>query len=432
MPIAEACHAAAQLGPGDGMLRVVSLGGDAGARASTFELPAAALLDAAGAPLPYEAARAALAGDARSSWAAYPLGALHVIAKEGGAAWARTGVRLLLASAVPEGKGVSSSAAVEVATMSAAAPLAGVALDGRTLALWCQRAENLCVGAPCGVMDQMASALGRPGELLALLCRPAEVQGTLALGAHAAVWGVDSGIRHSVGGSDYGAVRAGTFMGRTVVGALAAAARGSADAAAAARVPPGSAAAQPDGPAHLTQVPPHEWERAYAAHVPEHMTGAAFAAAYGTHGDAVTRLADAQTYALRTPAAHAVYEHFRVSAFATALAAPPGDAQLVLLGALMHQSHESYSRCGLGSAGTDALVALVEELGAARGLFGAKITGGGCGGTVCILGRADAGDAVAEVVARYAAASGTRPHVFTGSSPGAVAFGKLTLRPKMK
>ena len=421
MPIAEACHAAAQLGPGDGLLKVVSLGGAAGARSSVFSIPAAALLDASGAPVAYEAARAALSGDAATQWAAYPLGAAHVLAKEGGASWARTGLRLLLSSAVPEGKGVSSSAAVEVATMSAAAPLAGLALDGRTLALWCQLAENRVVGAPCGVMDQMASALGKRGELLSLLCRPAEVQGTVALGAHAGVWGIDSAVRHSVGGSDYGAVRAGTFMGRTLVGKLA---------AAGARVPPSSAAAQPGGLEYLTAVPPHEFERAFAAQLPERMTGAAFAAAHGSHGDAVTTLAAAVDYAVRTPAAHAVYEHFRVSAFQLALAAPPGDAQLALLGQLMHQSHESYSRCGLGSPGTDALVALVEELGAEHGLFGAKITGGGCGGTVCVLGRADAEPAVREVARRYAAATGTAPYVFKGTSPGAAAFGVLRLAPK--
>jgi L-arabinokinase len=57
------------------------------------------------------------------------------------------------------------------------------------------------------------------------------------------------------------------------------------------------------------------------------------------------------------------------------------------------QSHYSYSRCGLGSHGTDRLVALVKQtkkLAQRDGatVFGAKITGGGCGGTVCVLGRA--------------------------------------------
>lgn len=59
----------------------------------------------------------------------------------------------------------------------------------------------------------MACTLCHQHSLLALLCQPAEVQGTVALPDHVAVWGVDSGIRHSVGGSDYGSVRVGAFMG---------------------------------------------------------------------------------------------------------------------------------------------------------------------------------------------------------------------------
>lgn len=211
MPLAEACFAAAQAGPGDGLVRVVSLGAD-GHRSAAFSLPAGQLMDAAGAPAPYEAARTALAG----SWAAYPLGAVHALCVESGKAhFAATGLRLLLSSAVPEGKGVSSSAAVEVASLFAAAAVAGTHVGGRTAALWCQLGENRVVGAACGVMDQMASSLGQPGALLALLCRPAEVQGVLQLGSHVAVWGLDSGVRHSVGGSDYGSVRAAAFMAKT-------------------------------------------------------------------------------------------------------------------------------------------------------------------------------------------------------------------------
>ena len=93
------------------------------------------------------------------------------------------------------------------------------------------------------------------------------------------------------------------------------------------------------------------------------------------------------------------------------------------MGELMYGSHASYSACGLGSDGTDLLVELVREAGPAAGLFGAKITGGGSGGTVAILGRADAGPAVAEIARRYHEQTGREPYVFAGSSPGACQFG---------
>ena len=92
----------------------------------------------------------------------------------------------------------------------------------------------------------MASACGKEGTLLSLLCRPAEVKGHLALPPQTAVWGVGSGVRHSVGGSDYGRVRAGAFMARTMVLAFYGC-----------DVP----SSHPDGVlTHLTEIPPHVFE----------------------------------------------------------------------------------------------------------------------------------------------------------------------------
>ena len=103
----------------------------------------------------------------------------------------------------------------------------------------------------------------------------------------------------------------------------------------------------------------------------------------------------------------------------------------------MFQSHASYSACGLGSDGTGRLVALVREhvaraaaSGARPALYGAKITGGGSGGAVCVLGLggAEGERAVAEVAAAYARETGHTPAVFAGSSPGAARLGALRLR----
>lgn len=78
------------------------------------------------------------------------------------------------------------------------------------------------------------------------------------------------------------------------------------------------------------------------------------------------------------------------------------------------QSHTSYGRCGLGSDGTDRLVGLVQALAAesaaeqpAAGLYGAKITGGGSGGTVCVLGAA--GEQSKAQIKQVGAAVGSGP-----------------------
>jgi len=99
----------------------------------------------------------------------------------------------------------------------------------------------------------------------------------------------------------------------------------------------------------------------------------------------------------------------------------------VRLGALMYESHDSYSACGLGSDGTDRLVALARDAGPERGIYGAKITGGGSGGTVAVLAAAGAGDVVREIARRYATETGRETRIFEGSSPGAATTGAVRL-----
>ena len=95
----------------------------------------------------------------------------------------------------------------------------------------------------------------------------------------------------------------------------------------------------------------------------------------------------------------------------------------------MYESHASYSACGLGSDGTDRLVTLAREAGPARGIYGAKITGGGSGGTVALLADATAGDVVRDIAHRYAEETGRHAYVFEGSSPGAGQIGTIRLDP---
>ena len=107
--------------------------------------------------------RAWFAGDPARHWAAYVAGVFHVLAREHGVRFPG-GAAILIESDVPEGKGVSSSAAIEAATMEAVVAAWDVPLEPRLRAIRCQQVENLIVGAPCGVMDQMASICGEAGS----------------------------------------------------------------------------------------------------------------------------------------------------------------------------------------------------------------------------------------------------------------------------
>src|SRR5262249_29576735 len=121
---------------------------------------------------PYEAVHDWFAADPSRHWAAYVAGVFHVLAREHDVEVA-AGSASLIESDVPEGKGVSSSAAIEAATMEAVVEAWQVPIEPRTRAVRCQQVENLIVGAPCGVMDQMTSICGEADSLMALLCQPA-------------------------------------------------------------------------------------------------------------------------------------------------------------------------------------------------------------------------------------------------------------------
>jgi L-arabinokinase len=371
----------------------------------------------------YDAVRAWFAVDAARHWAAYVAGVFHVLSREHGARFG-SGAAILIQSDVPEGKGVSSSAAIEAATIEAATEAWHLRIDAATRAVCCQQAENLVAGAPCGVMDQMASICGEADSFLALLCQPAEVQGSVRLPVALGVWGIDSGIRHAVIGADYGAVRVGAFMGYRILADLVGL-----------QVVPG------ERPGHVRVEDPR-WHgylanvgsdvfRRFASDIPEAVDGGAFLRRYQGTTDTVTRVEDNRRYAVRAPTAHPVEEHERVSEWAgrltSAAAIWPRDA--ARLGTLMYESHASYSACGLGSAGTDRLVALARQAGPAQGIYGAKITGGGSGGTVALLADAAAGDTVRAIARRYAEGTGRDPYVFEGSSPGAARIGAIRLEP---
>jgi galactokinase len=125
-------------------------------------------------------------------------------------------------------------------------------------------------------------------------------------------------------------------------------------------------------------------------HVPATMSGAEFLSRALAHGDHATTVLPHEQYAVQVCTAHPIFEHHRTTTFERLLSTAPTDPAslchtLPLLGELMYQSHESYSAIGLGSPNTDLLVDLVRRQSHHSPLFGAKVTGGGCGGSVAVL-----------------------------------------------
>lgn len=326
-------------------------------------------------------------------WASYVVGVVEALLAAGAT---RAGFRILIDSTVPEGRGIASSAALEVATAAAVAASCGIAISQPELARLCQRVENEVVGAPCGIMDQMTSACGQENRLLKLLCQPATIEGYIDVPSGYRFYGIDSGISHAVSGADYATVRAAAFMGHRII-AVDTGWKG----------------------CYLANLTPAEFAE-LGRSLPEEMAGGEFLSRYGAIADTATTVIRDRRYPVRRAAQHPVDEQARVDRCAALLEVlPQRPSAATEIGNLMYGSHQSYSACGLGSDGTDRLVELVRAAGPEQGLFGAKITGGGSGGTVAVFGTREAEDVVRDLAKRYTAETGREARVFTESGPGA-------------
>lgn len=284
------------------------------------------------------------AGEA--AWANYPLGVL--------AAFPASGLRVpagfdyLAMADLPAGAGLSSSAALELASALVFAAAAGERPERVVLVQAARRAENEFVGVPCGILDQAVSGFGRRDHLVFIDCRGPRIE-TEPLPAGAHFWIFNTPTRHALVDGLY-----------------------------AARHRECAAAARALGVARLADATP-AWVAARA----------------GGLGDVEARRAR-----------HVIEEIARVDAARAALRA--GD--LAALGRLLTASHRSSQRWFENS--TAELDLLVDALAAMRHVHGARLTGGGFGGAVLALTDGTFGaDDAERVAAAYAGRFGTRPEV---------------------
>jgi galactokinase len=145
---------------------------------------------------------ASLTPGAVLGWAAYPAGVAWSLRKAG---YQVGGANLAIDSNLPQGAGLSSSAALECAVALALADLSGLAVPRRELAAITQRAENDFVGVPCGIMDQSASLLGEAGRALLLDCRTGDTESVPLdpAASGAALLLVDTRARHTLADGSY-------------------------------------------------------------------------------------------------------------------------------------------------------------------------------------------------------------------------------------
>ncbi len=361
----------------------------------------------------YETAKQRFVKGQANRWAGYAAGVYYVLKRELRIDFTK-GARILISSDIPVSKGVSSSAAIEVAVMQAVCAAHDIDIEHRQLALLCQKVENRIVGAACGVMDQVAVTCGVENSLVSLLCQPADIGEPVAVPDEIELWGVDSGVRHSVAGSDYSSVRRGAFMGYRII----------ADAAGleVERLGNGRVSVKDERwQGYLANISPDEYEREFSGFVPEIVLGSDFLGRYGGTTDPVTSIDPTRTYAVKAPTKHAVYESARVKRFSELLEGKLNADTLREIGDLLFESHASYKACGLTEERTDRLVEMARRR-RGRGILGARITGGGSGGTVLIVTTSGCRDEIQELVESFGRETGQKHYVFHGSSMGSAAF----------
>ena len=134
------------------------------------------------------------------SWSNYVRGVALYLQEEG---ISLRGMDAVVDGNVPIGSGLSSSAALEVASATALLALSEAELDAVRKALLCQRAENRFVGVNCGIMDQYISALGRAGHALVIDCRSLEYELVPLTGGDVRVVVADTTVRRGLAGSEY-------------------------------------------------------------------------------------------------------------------------------------------------------------------------------------------------------------------------------------
>jgi galactokinase len=255
------------------------------------------------------------------------------------------GANIAVASDVPPGSGLSSSASLEVSIATALEHLWGVTIDPVDKAKACQSAEHEYAGAPCGLMDQLVSVMGKRGCAIRIDCRDATTTAVPMPPADEAVFVIfDSAVSHANDDGGYAARRAACESSLPKLGVRA-----------------------------LRDVAPDR-----LGSLPDDLTPVEI--------DAVR---------------HVVSENARVEAFTSLLP----QAKLAEAGALMNESHRSLSETyRVSCPEVDTLAEIVRSQ---PGVYGARMTGGGFGGWIVSLMKADALERAANSVREaYKAATG--------------------------
>ena len=362
-----------------------------------------------------------------TAWASYILGGFYVLLREGKINQFPHGATIVIKSDIPIGGGVASSAAVEVATLMALNQLYNLELGAMEIARLAQIVENRVAGAPCGIMDQVTAVAGTSSKILSILCQPDKILECVSAPLNVSFVGIHTKVRRSTASTAYIDTRIGAFMGLTILkAAFASEAEASSEESNYAQKISDALADN-----YLCNVSVQEFHERCEPLLPEQIHGDRFLERYGEIVDTATQVEPEKIYPVKSRVEHMIYENARTQQFITAIKNAGKDPERIQdylreAGNLMYESNASYrDLAGLGSPEVDGLVNIARKIGEQGGIYGAKITGGGGGGTVALLCHGNVENSLTQVLAAYKLAWGIDGELIRGNAVGAYEFGHL-------
>ena len=262
-------------------------------------------------------------------------------------------IEAVIGSNIPRGGGLSSSAALEVATATMLEGITCHQLEPLEKALLCQRAEHDFAGVPCGIMDQFSSVFGMPNQLMLLDCMSQEIQAVSFCEEDVSVLITNSNVKHELASGEYAERRHQCESALKKMGRLT-------------------------------------WRDVTLADL----------------HSAQDLLTEDELACGR----HVVTEITRTLKAAEAFASD----QWASVGKLMYSSHESLQKDFRVSCNElDSLVRITCEIGLEGGVYGSRMTGGGFGGCIVTLVHSDCADAVRErILTQYENETGVQGSSF--------------------
>ena len=292
----------------------------------------------------------------KGTWSNYPVGVIAGFVARG---LNPGGFDAFIHSTVPLGGGLSSSAALEVATATLLEIITGKALDPVDKALLCQKAEHEYAGVPCGIMDQFISVMGKQDHLLLLDCRSRKPELVPMSDPSVALLITNTNVKHELTGGEYAKRRAQCEEAAKILG------------------------------------------------VPSLRDATA---------DALERARSRMDAVVYRRARHVIGEIERTVHAAEGVRA----SNWPTVGQLMYASHASLrDDYEVSCAELDAVVEIAQKIGIKGGVYGCRMTGGGFGGCTVALVQADAVDAISkEIASQYERRTKIKPTLFV-SRPAA-------------